>query len=261
PQPAPSTTQPIIEEQIPVTESSSPQNTQIPRQALQEDTRLPQTSVPIPNVADKAVFKEWDDRVVRDTTTAASLDAAQASGDRPRCQESMGGVIDQTRSERASKHSYDSPLPRVNTPGRGHTPESDEGRLQQEKLTDIVTALSQKDELKFQKSKSKRRRLTFVTSEDEEDLVVEDPSKQGRSLIEEMDLDAGISLVSLHVEVQGRYRQNLETQEGFGEDQDSKVFGSILNTEGLIQKLDDLKVNHKCRGGLLRIRGFYNLML
>ncbi|GJS60400.1 hypothetical protein Tco_0655184 [Tanacetum coccineum] len=43
--------------------------------------------------------------------------------------------------------------------------------------------------------------------------------------------------------------------------QDSKVFGSILNTEGLIQKLDDLKVNHKFRGGLLGIRGFYNLML
>ncbi|GJU10550.1 hypothetical protein Tco_1132946 [Tanacetum coccineum] len=80
PQPAPSTTQPRIEEQIPVTESSSPQNTQSPRQALQEDTQLPQTSVPIPNVADEAVFKEWDDRVVRATTTAASLDAAQASG-------------------------------------------------------------------------------------------------------------------------------------------------------------------------------------
>ncbi|GJU36266.1 hypothetical protein Tco_1184620 [Tanacetum coccineum] len=58
PQPAPSTTQPRIKEQIPVTESSSPQNTQSPRQALQEDTQLPQTSVPIPNVADEAVFKE-----------------------------------------------------------------------------------------------------------------------------------------------------------------------------------------------------------
>ncbi|GJU64187.1 zinc finger, CCHC-type containing protein [Tanacetum coccineum] len=65
---------------IPVTESSSPQNTQLPRQALQEDTQFPQTSVPIPNVANKVVFKEWDDRVVRATTAAASLDAAQASG-------------------------------------------------------------------------------------------------------------------------------------------------------------------------------------
>ncbi|GJZ00163.1 hypothetical protein Tco_0517592 [Tanacetum coccineum] len=45
------------------------------KQALQEDTQLPQNSVPIPNVADKAVFKEWDDKVVRATTTAASLDA------------------------------------------------------------------------------------------------------------------------------------------------------------------------------------------
>ncbi|GKB57200.1 ribonuclease H-like domain-containing protein [Tanacetum coccineum] len=56
PQPPSSTTQPIIEEQIPVT-----------------------TSVPIPNVADEAVFKERDDRVVWATTTAASLDAAQAN--------------------------------------------------------------------------------------------------------------------------------------------------------------------------------------
>ncbi|GJX61291.1 hypothetical protein Tco_0294191 [Tanacetum coccineum] len=58
PQPTPSTTQPIIEEQIPITKSSSPQNTQSPRQALQEDTQLPQTSVPILNVPDVAVFKE-----------------------------------------------------------------------------------------------------------------------------------------------------------------------------------------------------------
>ncbi|GKE99683.1 hypothetical protein Tco_0023034, partial [Tanacetum coccineum] len=70
------------------------------------------TSVPIPNVANEAVFKEWDDRVVRATTTTASLDTAHASGkisktqstemsndplsqeigsgDRPRCQEAMG---------------------------------------------------------------------------------------------------------------------------------------------------------------------------
>ncbi|GKB36654.1 hypothetical protein Tco_0881596 [Tanacetum coccineum] len=80
PQPPSSTTQPIIEEQIPVTVLSLPQNTQSPRQALQKDTQLPQTSVPIPNIADEAIFKERDDKVVRATTTVASLDAAQASG-------------------------------------------------------------------------------------------------------------------------------------------------------------------------------------
>ncbi|GJV23641.1 retrovirus-related pol polyprotein from transposon TNT 1-94 [Tanacetum coccineum] len=107
PQPVPSTSQLIIEEQIP-------------------------TSVPIQNVADEAVFKEWDDRVVRATTTAASLDATHASGDRPRCQEAIGGVIAQTKFERTSKHSYDLPLPRVNTPG------SDEERIEHQELTDNI---------------------------------------------------------------------------------------------------------------------------
>ncbi|GJY37687.1 hypothetical protein Tco_0424051 [Tanacetum coccineum] len=145
--------------------------------------------MPIPNVVDEAIFKERDDRVVRDTTTAASLDAVQASGnitktqsttmsndllsqeissgDRPRCQEAMRGAIAQTRSEKASKHSYDSPLLGVNTPGSyeerieqqdltdfvpptpydsplsgGHTPGNDEGRPNINALMDICTNLS-----------------------------------------------------------------------------------------------------------------------
>ncbi|GJV13970.1 hypothetical protein Tco_1359293 [Tanacetum coccineum] len=119
-----------------------------------EDTQFPQTSVPIPNVADEAVFKEWDDRVVRATTIVASLDAAHATSnisktqsmamsndplsqeigscDRPRCQEAIGGVIAQTRSERASKHSYDLPLL------GGNTPRSDEERIEQDDLTDFI---------------------------------------------------------------------------------------------------------------------------
>ncbi|GJV80656.1 hypothetical protein Tco_1516526, partial [Tanacetum coccineum] len=52
--------------------------------------QLADTSEPIPNVPDEAVYKEWDDRVGRATTTAASLDAAQASGGSPRCQEAIG---------------------------------------------------------------------------------------------------------------------------------------------------------------------------
>ncbi|GJT83015.1 ribonuclease H-like domain-containing protein [Tanacetum coccineum] len=58
PQPPPSTAQTIHEEPIPNV-----------------------TSKPIPNVLDEAVYEEWDDRVERATTTAASLDAAQASDD------------------------------------------------------------------------------------------------------------------------------------------------------------------------------------
>ncbi|GJR82463.1 putative ribonuclease H-like domain-containing protein [Tanacetum coccineum] len=59
--------------------SSSHQKTQTLRQALNQVTELPQTSEPIPNVPDKAVYEEWDDRVERATTIAASLDIEQAS--------------------------------------------------------------------------------------------------------------------------------------------------------------------------------------
>ncbi|GJV99561.1 retrovirus-related pol polyprotein from transposon TNT 1-94 [Tanacetum coccineum] len=70
---------------------------------------------PIPNVADEAVYEEWDDIVERAATTAASFNADQAScninrtqsttmpnvplprgigaGGSPRCQEAMGGSI------------------------------------------------------------------------------------------------------------------------------------------------------------------------
>ncbi|GKC10466.1 hypothetical protein Tco_1007248 [Tanacetum coccineum] len=79
PQPPPSTAQPTHEKPIPNVVSSLLQKTQTPRQALNQVTELPQTSEPIPNVPDEAVYKEWDDRVARATTTAASLDVEQAS--------------------------------------------------------------------------------------------------------------------------------------------------------------------------------------
>ncbi|GJZ85767.1 hypothetical protein Tco_0651106 [Tanacetum coccineum] len=79
PQPPHSTAQPTIEEPIPNVVSSSHQMKQTPRQALNKVTKLPQTSKPIPNVPDEAVYEEWDDIVEKATTTAASLDADQAS--------------------------------------------------------------------------------------------------------------------------------------------------------------------------------------
>ncbi|GJW54367.1 hypothetical protein Tco_0098452 [Tanacetum coccineum] len=53
------------------------------------------------------------------------------------------------------------------------------------------------------KTSQARRRAKVVISDAEEDE--EDPSKQGRSLIEELDMDAGISLVPPHVADQGRF--------------------------------------------------------
>ncbi|GKC35510.1 hypothetical protein Tco_1047894 [Tanacetum coccineum] len=52
------------------------------------------------------------------------------------------------------------------------------------------------------KTSQARRRAKVVITNDEE--AEEDPSNQGRSLIEELDLDAGISLVPLHAVDQGK---------------------------------------------------------
>ncbi|GJR24627.1 putative ribonuclease H-like domain-containing protein [Tanacetum coccineum] len=160
---------------------------------------IPNTSVPIPNVVDEAVFKEWDDRVVLATTTAASLDAAQASGNitktqsmvipnvplpqgigaggSPRCQEAMRGSIAQTRYERKV--------------------ESLEAALKQTKkvygasYTKLIKKVKKLE--KTVKSNQARRRAKIVVSDDEEYL--EDSSKQER-MIEEIDQDAGITLVT-----------------------------------------------------------------
>ncbi|GJV86384.1 hypothetical protein Tco_1530322 [Tanacetum coccineum] len=162
PQSPPSTAQPIHEEPIPNVVSSSYQKTQTPRQALNQVTKLPQTSEPIPNVPDEVVYEEWDDRVERATTTAASLDATQASGNitktqsttipnvplpqgidaggSPRCQEATGGSIAQTRFERVPTPPLDSPLPRVNTLG------SDEGSMSLQELMVLCTKLFSKVE-------------------------------------------------------------------------------------------------------------------
>ncbi|GJV68555.1 hypothetical protein Tco_1484064 [Tanacetum coccineum] len=160
-------------EQIPNVVSSSHQKTQTPRQALNQVTELPQTSEPIPNVADEAVYEEWDDIVERATTTAASLDATQASGGSLKCQEATRGSIAQTRvlafetDLRQTKKVY----------GAAYT-----------KLILKVKKLE-----KTVKSNQARRRAKIVVSNEEEDL--EDSSKHGR-MIEEIDQDARVTLVT-----------------------------------------------------------------
>ncbi|GKA64164.1 hypothetical protein Tco_0763770 [Tanacetum coccineum] len=119
---------------------------------------------------------------------------------------------------------HDSPILRV------HSHRSDEGSLTLNELTILCTQLSTKvisleEDLKQTKkvygnayaklilkvkkleknvkTSQARRRAKIVVSDDEEDE--EDSSKQGRSLVDDMDLDAGISLVPPHVVDQGRF--------------------------------------------------------
>ncbi|GKF94142.1 hypothetical protein Tco_0283842, partial [Tanacetum coccineum] len=59
--------------------TSQPQKTQKPRKPKRKDTQVLLPSGPIDIVADEAVHKELGDSLVRDTTTASSLEAEQDS--------------------------------------------------------------------------------------------------------------------------------------------------------------------------------------
>ncbi|GJZ78118.1 hypothetical protein Tco_0642790, partial [Tanacetum coccineum] len=142
-----------------------------------KDTELPQTSVPQDHEADKAVLKERDDSVERAITTVASLDAAQDSGS-PKRQETLGGTLAHTRSERVLEQPYEPPLSEGHTSGSGegsmeqtfeltdnvpstphdlpliggYTPGSDEGRMKLDELITLCTKLS-KQVLDLEKEK------------------------------------------------------------------------------------------------------------
>ncbi|GKE18221.1 hypothetical protein Tco_1425798, partial [Tanacetum coccineum] len=87
---------------------------------------------------------------------------------------------------------HDSPIPIVHLLG------SDEGSLTLNEMTVLLKKLE-----KTVKTSQARRRAKTMVSDDEEDE--EDSSKQGRSPIEDMDLDARISLVPPQVANQGRF--------------------------------------------------------
>ncbi|GKE81159.1 hypothetical protein Tco_1551159, partial [Tanacetum coccineum] len=203
-------------------------------------TELPQTSKPRPNVADEAVYEEWDDRVERAATIAASLDAEQASGNINKTQStSMPNV---PLPQRVPTQSNDPPL------SRGHTLRSREDSLELikelmetcTKLSEQVLALEKsknaqdllitKLKLRIKKLEKKRkkartpqpmkRRLfkVIVESSADENLDEEDPSKQGRSMIEEIDQDARVTLVQIDVEDQGRFDDETNFDAGFYKD-------------------------------------------
>ncbi|GKE34889.1 hypothetical protein Tco_1454211 [Tanacetum coccineum] len=91
---------------------------------------------------------------------------------------------------------HDSPLPRVHSHG------SDEGSLSLNELKVLYTSLSKKVEgLESELKQTKQAYIMISNAEEDE----EDSSKQGRSLIKELDMDARISLVPPHFADQGRF--------------------------------------------------------
>ncbi|GKD64149.1 hypothetical protein Tco_1306257 [Tanacetum coccineum] len=155
---------------------------------------------------DEAVNKEMDDSLVSAATTASSLEIEHDSGSGPRCQDTMGDMIGETRFENVSKTSNDLLLAEVNTP-RG-----DEHRLKLNELMEFCTKLQQRvlnlENIKTAQAqeitslKLRVKKSTRVFSSDEASLGdQEDASKQGRK-IDNIDKDAEITLVD---ETQGRY--------------------------------------------------------
>ncbi|GJU11165.1 hypothetical protein Tco_1133561, partial [Tanacetum coccineum] len=194
----------------------------------------------------EAVHKELGDSLVRVATTASSLEVEQDSGNitktrskatpnessslrttsggGPRCQETMGDTITQTRFENVSKHSNDSLLV------RGNTLQSDEDSLKLKELMELCTTLqsrvldlektktTQANEIASLKRRVKKlekkdrsrihklKRLYKVglsarveSSGDEEDLG-NDVSKQGRR-INAINADEDIALVNVQDDV------------------------------------------------------------
>ncbi|GJQ98351.1 hypothetical protein Tco_0009490 [Tanacetum coccineum] len=143
--------------------TSSPHISPTLRSPIRQETKVSQpSSLPHTNVADEAASTGVDFRHGGAATTVTSLDVGQGSSN-----------INKTPAM-----PHDSPLP------RGHTLGSDEARMQQNELIDLVIKLE---------DCQARRRSRVVISDDEEDL--EDSSKQGR-MIEEIDQDAGVTLVT-----------------------------------------------------------------
>ncbi|GKA12549.1 hypothetical protein Tco_0692095 [Tanacetum coccineum] len=154
------------------------------RSPIRQETEVPQLSSPLhTNVADEAASTGVDVRHGGAATTVTSLDAGQGNGN-----------INKTPSM-----PHDSPLP------RGHTLRSDEGRMQQHELMDLVIKLSDRCEaletdlrqtkkvyndaftrlIKIVKkleqtvktSQARRRSRVVISNDAEEDF--EDSSKQG----------------------------------------------------------------------------------
>nr|GEU64826.1 hypothetical protein [Tanacetum cinerariifolium] len=228
---------------------SQPQKTQKTRKAKRKDTQVPQLSGPTVSVTNEAFNEEMDDSLVRAATTASGLEAEQNNGNinktqskaipnesssqgtnlggGPKCQETIGDIIAQTRSENVSKFSNDSLLAGVNMP------RSDEDSMKLKELMELYTNLQNRvldletikttqameiDSLKrrVKKLENKQRSRTHkikrlykvgvtarVDSADEASLG-EDASRQGR-IIDDIDADEGITLVDETVENQGRF--------------------------------------------------------
>ncbi|GJS11236.1 hypothetical protein Tco_0368032 [Tanacetum coccineum] len=172
------------------------------------------------HVANEAVSFGKDDRMERAATIISSLEIGQDNGNINRTQ-SMATPVEPSSPRAISEggpgcHFTMGDTP-VQTRSKGYLQclnvVSLEENLKQTKLVygTALTKLIKKFKKLEQKDRSNtaRRRANFFLSDDEEDLGVEDASKQGRK-IAQIDQDEGITLVQVDAETQGRYGHDVE---------------------------------------------------
>ncbi|GKE17038.1 hypothetical protein Tco_1424615, partial [Tanacetum coccineum] len=197
--------------------SIQPQKTQKPRKPTRKNTKVPQPSGSSKHVADEAVYKERDDNLVRDATTASILEA--------------------------EKYSVQVVVPDAEKPWRIPLLKLELiefcTKLQQRILDQVNTTTAQAQEitslkLRVKKLEKKGGSRTYklkrsykvgssrrVESSKDEGLGKEDASKPGRK-IDNIDKDAKITLVD---ETQGRYGNNLMFDTGVLNDEE--VFAGL----------------------------------
>nr|GEU49107.1 hypothetical protein [Tanacetum cinerariifolium] len=148
--------------------TSPPHLSSPPRSSIRQKTEVPQPSSPTHTyVADEAASTGVDVRHGGAATTVTSLDTGHGSGN-----------INKTPSM-----PHDSPLSRVNTL------RSDEG-IYGAAYTKIIIKVKRLE--KTVKTGKARRKAQIVVFDDGEEF--EDPSKQGRSMIEEINQDTKVTL-------------------------------------------------------------------
>nr|GEW15933.1 hypothetical protein [Tanacetum cinerariifolium]GEW15936.1 hypothetical protein [Tanacetum cinerariifolium] len=219
PKPPPSTTQPTNEEPIPNVLSSSHQKTQTPRQALNKSR--------CQEAIRGSIAQTRSERV-----PTPSYDSPLFGVHTPRSEEERFKQHELTGN--VKQQSSDPPFSRGHTLGSGE----DNIELIKElmktctKLSERVLALEESKTVqdlvitrlklrvkKLEKKKKKaripqpmKRRLFKVRVESfaKENLDEEDPSKQGRSMIKEINQDVGVTLVQINAKDQGRFNDETD---------------------------------------------------
>ncbi|GKB52273.1 hypothetical protein Tco_0903026 [Tanacetum coccineum] len=196
---------------------SQPQKTQKPKKPKRKDTQVPQSSDPSNNVVDEAVHKELGDSLIRDATTASSLEVEQDSG---------GGPSDEDRLKLNELMELCTTL---------QTRVLDLEKIKTTQHNEIVSLKRRVKKLE-KKNRSRTHKLkrlykaslnAMVESSRDEQSLGEDASKQER--IDAIDVDEDITLVNVQDDSEMFDVDDLGGEEVFVVGQNENVIEEVVD--------------------------------